>query len=91
MQITLISRRAKPSLKRGRAAQVVRGISNENELHAALQGIQGATSQLVDLSVLTIAEQIDLIANTDILVGIAPPTNKLSFQGACSCVFQLDL
>lgn len=74
-QITLISRRPKLGMSMSRAARVVRGIGNEGELHAALQGIADTSTRLVDLSSLTLTEQLDLIVETDILIGKSPTLN----------------
>ena len=71
LQITLISRRSKLNAKTKKALPIVRGISNEEKLLGTLASIPDVVVRLVDLSSLSLASQLDLIINTDILVGNA--------------------
>lgn len=48
---------------------VVRGISNEAELQAALDSIEGIAVRSIDLSSIDLTSQLDLIFNADILIG----------------------
>lgn len=68
-QVNLIARRPKKSPKTGKLMPVVRGISNEAELQAALDSIEGIAVRSIDLSSIDLTSQLDLIFNTDILIG----------------------
>lgn len=72
MQVTFVSRRA--GRGKGKQSAVVRGISNEPQVVAMLQSFDGVEVALVDLSGLTLAEQLDTVVDTDILIGAFLPT-----------------
>jgi len=65
-QVTLISRQPTP------ARRLVRLINNEDEVAAMLRALPGVDAQMVDLASLTLQQQLELIAHTDILVGEQP-------------------
>jgi hypothetical protein len=73
--VTLVSRRAGKAGKDGRRPPaVVRGISNEPQVLQMLQSFVGVEAHLVDLSSLSLADQLDLVVDTDILIGEPPLT-----------------
>ncbi len=51
---------------------LVRGISNEAEIQAALESVGEVAVKLVDVSGLDLAAQFELIYSTDILIGTPP-------------------
>ena len=70
-QVNIISRRPKLHPTKKKPMPLVRGISNEAEIIDTLQGIQGVAVRLVDLSSLELSSQLEMIYETDILVGKA--------------------
>lgn len=68
-QVNIISRRPKLHPTKKKQMPLVRGISNEAEIRAALEGIKGVAVRLVDLSSLDLRSQLEMICQTDILIG----------------------
>ena len=65
LQVVLVSRQTNGSSRK----RVTRRMGNEGELLAMLASIPGCRVQLVDLATLSLHEQIQLMARTDLLVG----------------------
>ena len=66
LQVVLISRQTSGVSSKKRVA---RRMANEKELLAMLLAIPGCRAQLVDLATLSLPQQMELMAGTDILVG----------------------
>ena len=52
-----------------RRKRVVRRVSNEPELLAVVQSLEGVDAALVDFASLNVLQQLRLITETDILIG----------------------
>lgn len=62
VQVTLISRRPK-------GGRLVRGIANEDKLLAMLRDMPNLEPRLVDLASMSLQEQLQLVTQTDLLIG----------------------
>lgn len=87
-----MSRRPKSHLTSQKPKPLVRGISNEDEIQASLAELPGISVHTVDLASLDLASQLDLISNTDILIGRLPNLlGTTASQMLCRCCLHCKL